>query len=425
MAPQQPAKPQRQIQPLTANDRLDNDDAQIGAAEDLAAGGNELAPLDQGAGSDPLGGGVESRKPIQRSPQDDVRGQISARFRRAEPEEERPFNGDLNDQENLYGEFGQEGDPAPGEDESIVGSQDEPPAKPVPQQTPTTRKIKVRGKEVELSDEDILAAAQKTLAGDSYMEEARALLDAAKEIRGERTAPTRQHPDGTNSTQPEPDAHGPVDPAQHPEPSLRDVVEKIQFGDPEEAAALLETAIDQRAEKKATKGQLERVFNQDLARSQQALKKFQEANTELANDEDFAILMEANMYRLYQEDIKKLGLTDAQIPKNKVELANWHRFYRVNGYEVRQTKDLLETSKTNVLKKMGRADASAPSGKPQQQQQRKEAPRIQVNVDRDARRQQIPLQPQRSVTPRRDATGPAVRTGSDVVAQMRRARGQV
>lgn len=418
-------------------ERIENIEAQIGTDEDGAGGRGRSEPLNQNpAETDPLGGGVERREPIHRSPQDDARMAIAARFRRPEAEE-RPFNGDLTDNENLYGQHGREGeeiddddphalDPENRQDEADDGIDDQRQAARQRQQEqePRRREVTVRGKKQLLTDDEILAAAQKTLAGDSYLEEAKALLAEAKTIRAERTGATRQHPDG------EMGAHDELDPAedpsaQHPEPLPVDLVQKLQFGDPEEAAKELAEYIDRRTEKKAanavkTSG-VERAFDQDHQRSQKALKAFTDANPDLANDRIAAMAIEQGMYDLYKEDILKLGfVTEDKLPRTNQELANWHRFYRVNGYEMRNTSDLLEASKGKFLEWRGEKP-----GQQSQQRTQKTAPRISVSVDRDQRRQAIPLQPSRASAPRRDTTAPVPGDRSAVVANMRKARGQV
>lgn len=421
MAPRNPNE-------LTQAERDENIEAQIGTEEDGAGGAGDTQPLDQNLASDPLEGGVERRDPIRHSPQDDVRMSIASRFRRPEAEE-RPFNGDMTDPENAYGRFGRDGDDdddaavaaaeAGGEDLSDIDDQRQAARQPA------KREVIVRGKKMLLSDEEILAAAQKTLAGDTYLEDAKSILAQAKEIRAERTGANRQHPDGDQVG-----AQDELDPAlddgaQHPEPLPVELVQKLQFGDPEEAAKELAEYIDRRSEKKAAtavhSSGVERAFDQDLQRSQKALKAFTDANPDLANDELAAMAIEKGMYDLYKEDILKLGLTtEDKLPTTSKELANWHRFYRVNGYEVRPTKDLLEASKAKFLDWKGVKPAPQ-----QQQRQAKTAPRISVSVDRDARRAAIPLQPSRAAAPRRDVQAPAPSDRASVVADMRRQRGQV
>lgn len=426
---------------LTSQDHLDNDDAGTGTAEDGARQSTELAPLRQGQEREPQQ--RSKPEPIKQSPHDDVRANIAARFRRAEPADERPFNGDMTDNENTMGEVGRDPDDdddlereamrraslaAQGLDPDAIGTdfnpdtgEDDGQQQLRTEQQPVKKKVKVRGRELELTDDEILAAAQKTLAGDTYLEEARQLLDEAKKIRQTRAG---QDHSTTGDQTGEEGLNAPdLDDGNTPLPTFKSVVEKIQFGDPEEAAQLLEQLVDNTSKKRANEGQLQRAFDQDLSRSQKALKAFSDANPDLAKDEIAAMAIEANMYKLYSEDMKALGLDESQIPKDKTARANWHRFYRVNGYEVRPTSELLNAAKDNFLK--WRGGQQGQSGQPAP---RKAQPRVEVNLNRenrDTRRAAIPNQPSRTSVPRRDASAPAQKTGSDVVAGMRKARGQV
>lgn len=420
----------------------ENSEAIVGSAEDTLDGGHQ-APLRQGQDdNDDTDRDDGPSKVIPRSPQDDMRSQISARFRRAEPEDERPFNGDMSDTENLYGEFGAE---PSDDDEELTDEeldqiaadrealglppQDNRKAKPAAQQQqqdqPRMITRKIRGKDVTLSEDEWLERAAQVTAADSYLEEARQVLEQAKEIKaGRASQDDDQHPDRRSQAHAQDGLdQDAVEGAQHPELSFKDVIQEIQYGDPDEAAAKLEKLVDQRSKKTATatvtEGALQRTYDQDLAKSQRQLKEFADANPDLAADERSAMLIEQGMYKGYREDILALGIDASKIPTNPKDLANWHRFYRINGYEVRQTKDLLESSKADLVKWRG-GERPQQQPKPSRQQ-----PRIQVNVDRDQRRMAIPVQPQRAVAPRRDAPAPAQTNRSDVVAGMRRARGQV
>lgn len=413
----------------------ENNEARQGADNDALIERGQTEPPNQSAG--PLETGIERREPIQRSPSDDIRSQIAGRFRRAEPDGERPFNGDFSDPENVAGRIAQadeddtdddladlglsqeEIERARGkraaaseieDDESLIEPQQRQPA-------PQKRTLKVNGQNIELTEDEILARARKVTSADQYLEEAKALLREAKAIRAGRTA---THSGENDAETTDLGTDPPEADVQSPEPSTRSVIEKIQFGDPDEAAEELDRLVDHRAGKKASEGQLRRLMSQDLARSKKALADFAKENETLAANEVAALAIENGMYRGYAEDIRALGISDEQIPKDPSQLADWHRFYRINGYEVRSTKELLNTSKDKFLKDIGEF-----GGRRQQQQPSRQQPRVQVTVDRDQRRMAIPNQPTRSVAPRRDAN-PQQRpqTGSDVVANMRRARGQ-
>jgi hypothetical protein len=352
-------------------------------------------------------------KPIQRSPQDDARLAIAARFSRGEPA---PFDGDMTKPENLYGEVAREPAEEVDDGDSLVGSALEPEPAPVVQ--PKTRTLKVRGQDVVMTEDEILAAAQKTLAGDSYLEDARKLLEEAKTIKAERTGRDPQHPEGRSSTQNDDLNDGTGDP-QHPVDDIEDLIESIQFKDPKEAAQKLRTVIASEAGKAAEQGHVERLFNNDLSRSQKALKTFTDSHPELKDDEVAAQVIEANLYKVYREDLVALGLDESKLPKSNKELANWHRLQRIHGFPVKDTTTALNEAHERMQKWRGTSTTAKP------QAPRKEAPRVQVNVDRTERRAAIPNQPSRASLPPRQAPAPAKQTGSDVVNEMRRSRGQV
>lgn len=389
-----------------------------------AGRGVEDQPVVAGAGDPAEQGRVEpepgERKVIQGSPQDQKRAAIAARFN--PNADTAPFDGNLSSPENLYGTAAQEKlDPEPtGEGDALLGDVQQPVVQPQPQMI--TRMV--RGKEVTRSVDDWLALATKVDAADSYLEEGRSLLEDAKKFKAERTGRDPQHPEGQSRTQDDGlDPSRTTDP-QHPE-DLESLVEQLQFGDKKEAARLLAEAIQRESGKIATKvsdeGHQTRLFNNDLARSQKALADFKAANPDLEADEAASRVIETYMYGLYREDIVKLGVVEeSQIPTDPRTLANWHRFYKVNGHDVRSTPDLLNKAKEKFVAWRG----GSPNPQPQPRREQP-APRVQVNVDRDARRQAIPLQPSRAVAPRRDAVViPKVTSDSDVVKNMRRARGQ-
>jgi len=391
---------------------------------DAIDGGQEDAQIADGYAADEISGNPdttiqearEARKPIQRSPQDDARLAIAARFTR---NEDRPFDGDFTKPENLYGEVADPPAEEVEDESSIVGEPVQQAAPPADQPRMITRKV--RGQDVTLSEDQWLERAMKVTAADSYLEESRKLLEEAERIKAERAGRDPQHPEGRSSTQDDgQDGDRSDGLTQHPESETKAIVEKIQFGDPDEAAVLLDQLIDKRAGKRAEEGHVERLFNNDLAKSQKALKDFRDANPELDNDKIAAQIIEANMYEIYREELLSLGLDEAKLPKTNAELANWHRLQRVHGFAVSDTPKLLNEAKERLNKWRGTSIApkpAVPAAKP--------APRLEVNVNRTERRAAIPNQPNRaSLPPPRAAAAPQKSTGSDVVNEMRRARGQ-
>lgn len=399
---------------------------EILARENEVNAGRGVEDINPGAdtGTDPEVARVEPEggdrpKPIQASPQDIKRAAIAARFKPDgnDQAKDSAFDGDMTRAENMYGTAAQEHiEPKPtGEGDTVLGDVHPQPA------PAAKRKLNIRGTIVEMTDKEIIDAAQKTLAGDSYLDEARTILAEAKTIKAERTGRDPQHPEGRSSTQDDGLDPTATDRTQHPEDDLEKLVEELQFGsDRKETAKQLQGVIQKVASKIADEGHQTRLFNNDLARSQKALAEFKAANPELDSDPLASRAIEQLMYDQYREDIVKLGVVEeSQIPSDPRTLANWHRFYKVNGHAVRSTPDLLESAKGTLVAWRG---GSKPNPQPRREQP---APRVQVNVDRDTRRQAIPLQPSRAVAPRRDVVlNPPKSTDSDVVRQMRKSRGQ-
>ncbi len=359
-------------------------------------------------------------KPVPMSPQDLKRQQMADRFKRPGLEE-RPFDGDMTKEENLYGDVATETlEVDPNLPEPGVPAQERQPE--TRQQEPAPRMITrtVRGKQVTKSEDEWLALAMKVDAADTYLEESRQLLEDAKRIRQERTGQDAQHPEHRTEAQ---DDGLDVDANQNsrrPGIDLKSVVEEIQFGDPEKAAEKLAQAIDTVATKQVNEGHVQRLVANDLARSKLDLKAFADANPDIAADQVASMVIENNVYAIYRDEIKALGVDEAQIPKDPKALADWHRLYRVHGHTVSKPADVLEKAKAKFQEWRGvPQQPSKPAPKPG-------APRVQVNVDRTDRRMAIPNQPSRGVAPRRDAAPPAKQEDSRkaAVQEMRRQRGQ-
>lgn len=389
-------------------------------------------PVDPARAQEPPDGGeprrTEPEPPVdRRSPSDIARAEMAARFKsqRIAKEGEIPFNGDINDPEMNYGRFGAQpdADPAPGP--SAVGQRTdiEPEPAPVtPAPAPKTYKLKIRGLDVEMSEDEVLRRAAMTTAADTYLDEAREILDAAKGIRknqAARAGQDPQHPEGQTAPQDDglnPDA---TDQGQHPDP-FEQVIEDIQFGEPKEAAKRLREVLTAESDKSADKRQQQRIVNNELAKSQKALQAFASSNPDIANDPAATAVMLENIYGIYREDLIKTGIDASKLPKDPTELANWHTFSRTRG-EATPIEQVFDKAKARYQAWRGGSKAS-PS-----QQPARAAPRVDVNVDRTQRREAIPNQPTRSMAPRQDAArqAPAEPNRSSIIMGMRKSRGQV
>jgi hypothetical protein len=356
-----------------------------------------------------------ARKPLYMSPQDEARAAIAKRFKR-DDEGEVPFNGNASDPEMLYGKFGRED----------LGEQPDPQpeaAAPAPAEKKFT--IKVRGREVTLTEAELLERASKVEAADTYLAESRDLLEQARDVRrsnnAERTGEEPHRPEARTSTQNDELDHSQQQQGQHPDP-LVSAIEEIQFGDPKEAAGKIREVITKAADDSADQRQLTRLIQKDAVTSTNAVKAFMDQNPHL-NDPDTERWMESKIYDLQRAEIAKLGVVAAdKIPTDTRTLAKWHQFYRVHGANVSDQATMLETAKARLDAWRG-----TPSKPDQREQPRRESPRVEVNVDRQARRMAIPNQPSRPSAPRPDSapSKPQGSNRSSVIQGMRAARGQL
>lgn len=395
-------------------------------------------PIDDGTGArfDEAGERRQERREEEReeparkkishlSPSDEIRANIAKKFDRRNmggidgEEGDVPFNGNLNDDEMLYGRAGRPPQAEP-ELEAEEEIEEQPAARaPAPEKKFT---IKVRGKDIQLTEAELLERASKVEAADQYLEEGRNLLEQARDVRrtnAERDGTEPRRPgdrDNTQNDRTELD----TDDGQHPDP-LEQVIEELQFGDPKEGAKKLRAVITQTADQSADSRQVARLVDKDNIASTKAITTFIEKNPDL-NDPHTERWLELELYDLQREEIAKLGTVAAdKIPTDNKAMAKWHQLYRVHGAEVSSQEKLLQVAKDRFDKFRG---VTKPA---QQQERRREAPRVEVNVDRNQRRAAIPVQPARASAPRPDADQPKSQTSnrSSVIANMRRSRGQL
>lgn len=319
------------------------------------------------------------------------------------------FSGDMSDPSQTYG--------------SVAGRQDapEPPPEPAapaaeaPPDAPEKRRmrLKVLGEEREYDEDQVIALAQKSAAGDDYLEQARRIRDEAK------------NPQRAPADRPDQDDHRVQDVDLVPEPDPNQdyvkLVEDIQFGDPKEAALKFKEALMKASGEGATKALIESQMRDDWDQTKIAFLKFKEDNPDLVKDKNAEKVIQSLIVESYQEDLRTIGVPEDRIPKDPDYLADLHRYYRVQRRAVRSPAKVLDDAKAEYFKWRGApADTKAsPSTPPSRQTQ----PR--VAVARDERRASIPTQPTRSTAPQSSAPAAPAAEGqrrSQVIQKMKAAR---
>lgn len=323
--------------------------------------------------------------------------------------------GDFSDPMQNYGNLARPPEPEP-------QPAAEPAAAPAAGEQPRKFKVKVRHEERELTEEELIANAQKALAAENYLEDGRKFFEQGKQFLEtvQRSAASRPHQDATR-------AQEDVDPV--PEPSadphqdgtdFEKLIEEIQIGDTKEAAGKLRAAVTQAARDVARATSIDDRVRADWSNTMTTFEKFKADNTDLAADPNALAVMERMIYDGYRDDLRELGVSDDALPKDPLKLADAHRLARVSGQKVRTTEQLLNTVKDGYQKWRGVTPAPSPTQSPAPQT-------LRVNVDRTERRQAIPTQPTRSTAPSQTVPNatPQPRTRSQTVMEMKKARGQV
>jgi hypothetical protein len=340
------------------------------------------------------------------------RANIAQKFaaKRAAENAGQPFSGNMGDpalRAGVASVVQPEPDPEPKPDDNA------PPAEaresgPFDSGAKPKHKLVVRRDVREVDDDELIRLAQIGAANESYLGEARKLLDETR-----RVVSSRPHPDAG-----EPDAErtGDDDVDQpHKDDPFAEAAKKVRFGDDEEAAEALRTTTVQVAGQEAAKA----VYNQqrqlDVARATRAYTTFKESNADLIADPIAETAMERIYHDELRNDLRKIGYPDDKIPKNRDALVETHRFHRIHGQPVRETSELLDAAKTGFANWRGG-------------QRQEPAPRsqsgLEVTVDRTERRAAIPQQPTRAAIPQKPTAQPSQGNArSNAVQQMRQARG--
>jgi hypothetical protein len=385
-------------------------------------------------------------KPLRRiTPQDEARAAIAARFkeRRASAGGQLDFHGDHRDPTQIYGQV--VSPPAP-EDEPLAAvahlpdpgvpthaTAEPPAAQPTAEPPPASAtpqklfKAKVNGVDVLLTEEQMVAEAQKSLAAGDLLEQAKRVYRGAKQDGA--PAPNQSGDDPARSSQTQPTR------SPNQEPTIDELVQELQFGEPAEVAPKLERTIESRAQAAAREAVLRERVESEVVSSRRVLAKFEQDNADLARDEFARDAIEKQVYREYGKDLVALGIPADQIPADPVTRAAWHNQLRATGGRVRDIGAVLNAARDEFVRWRGGARAAPqpnprPAGKqpaaPGRLPASAAAPRIEVTVNRDDRRAAIPTQPPRtSVPPMPAPAQPQRRDASDVIMQMRKARNQI
>lgn len=387
----------------------------------------------------------EAPKPLERiTTSDRGRADIAARFKekRAAQGGQVEFHGNFQDPSQTYGPYAGQGAPQM----TDVGGQrseeqppaqqhqqttEAPPAQPAPPTSdiqprpregggPTSErliKVKVHGVEMHISEDQVVAEAQKSLAAGNLLESAKDVLALSRQPAQPAETPAPAAPDA-------------------PDPYI-ELAQSIQLEGAEAAGPKLRSAIESETAKACQEAAREAArqvrIEHELAASQRALAAFEKAHPDLGSDEFARDAVTTQVQREINADLQA-AVTQGilkELPRTQDERNGLHTQLRAFGAPVRAIGEIFEQAGNKYATWRGEKPAPKPS-QPQpttQPSPAATAPRVELTTARQERRAAIPTQPANASVPPRPAAPPPEQTmaqrRSAAVMAMRKARGQI
>lgn len=300
-------------------------------------------------------------------------------------------------------------------------------------EAPKKFKLKVRGNEFEVTREHLLQAAGLTPEEAEGVPEmslvraaqinsaAESYLDGAKETsRNARVRKATQGDDDDN----EPEARQP-DPQPTQKEAVKKVVEAIQFGDPDEAADLLDGLIADRADERLRTSDQQRSSHNDRQRVLKAEADWNKANPEFS---DPAVSAAHSAYFLEgaaNELAAKTGLVTPEIAQhlrqNPEILAEAYKRGMQSGFDLKPVETLMAEAGDRTIKRFNIQRPDPASQRAQEPPARQQSAESRADLKR-----KLAATPERSggQEPASQNQAPAQSSASQVIRDMRKARGQ-
>ena len=346
----------------------------------------------------------------------------------------------LNQERLYYGDLGSENKNFMGEDIVPADAQLEP-VTPAPTVEPGADAgdlvtVTVDGQEQQISQQELVRNFQINQAAEKRMQEATHLLQQAQSVAAAQLQPT-----ATADAQATDSDQSPTEPA----PTNADVLdgidfaaisEKIQLGETEEGANALKdlvvqvmsrTAPSQDAAQVNPADQIEHVVTavQDRQQSDAARREFEENFADIVSDPHLNRMSQAHAHEAIIEDFAANGADENMIAMaraNPAQAFNAHRAMRLSGQfpELKNPHQLYQEAGTRTRSWLEGISGGTPNPNPVVNTG---APRPEV--PRDQRQRAAQQSPgRRQQPPRQRQQAPAVKTPSQVIQEMKVARGQ-
>lgn len=219
--------------------------------------------------------------------------------------------------------------------------------------------------------------AQKQLAANDRLEQAKQAVKSSRQT-GARESGTPADDDlsDTDGTERKTRARTPAE-------QTVELIRQIQFGEPEDAAALVEDLLDGRLNQHTSQLSQEQIVQS----TQNAIAAYGQANADLAADEIYVDVLKNQLVRGIVKELRP-HLSDDQatyLLNNPETATKAYIGARVDGYKVRPIEDILEEAGTSVRTRFG---VERPRGQTQQNSQGNPPP-----TDRRDAKRMLPRQP--------------------------------
>lgn len=293
-------------------------------------------------------------------------------------------------------------------------------------QQPAMRTLKVNGREIQVSEDDLIKHASRSLAGDDHLDASKRARDEANQILGEMRSLRAAIPAGE---QQEPNrAEEPAETAAILDGiDLDQLADRIQLGergDAKAALAELATGIIQ-----SVKGNLDRDVTEVVENRHRqsdavaAIQEFGKANPMLTSKAAQAALAVESL-DIMRDAMRKSGLTDDFVDGLKRDFGYddakatrycYEQMERI-GHKLPSRRDILNMAGESVKKQFGLTTT----------EQRLQQPDPRIPASREARKEQITSQPRRALqtSPLERGERDRDQVRRDAVAQMRESRGR-
>jgi hypothetical protein len=374
--------------------------------------GEDVSPPPAPVAEAPAGDPPAETPPAEPTVAPNPRDEIARKFRERRAKDREQFVGHQAEPQPLFlnEQAAPEAAPAPAD-----------PAHPAPQ----TFEIKVFGKSEQVSREQLIAMAdlsaedaeaipEKSLVKIAQINEAaKRRLEAAKTTPfGAPAAPVA--PAATPAAPQEPTTEQNDPEASRGKPTLKDHLEKVQYGDPEEAEAAFVSAIDQRLEER----QLAERARTIASDNDRAIEAFSQANPDITAHETASRYLLTETTAEIINELRALGAPEenlAPLHFNPAKAVQAYREARLSGLNVRTPTEILDAAGKTVRTQFGltrEGTRPSPSAAPAPATNRVEAKRA------------LTQQPTRSGSPVAIVPPANDNNRSSTIQKMRAARGQ-